>query len=197
MHERMAPYLADFDVLDFHCQALVAELKSVEPNLSKYFTSKDFGFEPDLRACFQLFCDAQPDSSIRFCRFLDQLAIVAIARVPTGTLGSKDVHFPKSWASGIRSMETVRISCHPSAHVRFYAVEYGVFEYLSTRPAIGVQVHQRGELDEILPLALNVACDSPEFKISQDNLTKILGYCFEHGISANSKGGLLGKGTCW
>jgi hypothetical protein len=197
VHERMAPYLVDFDVLNFHCQALVAELKSVEPNLSKYFTSNFSGFELDLSACFRLFCDTQPDNSIRFCKFLDQLAIVVIARVPTGTLGSREVGFPESWSSQLRSMENVQISCHPSAHVRFYAVEYGVYEYLSTRPAIGVQVHQHGERDEILPLALHVVSDSPQFKISQDNLTKILGYCFEHGISANSKGGLLGKGTCW
>jgi hypothetical protein len=204
IQERMAPYLAGFDLLDFHCQTLVAELKSVEPNMSKYFTSKESGFELDIRACFRLFWIAPPSNSIRFCRFLDQLAIVAVARVPTGTLGSTRVFFLASWGfalrgSALRGRTSIVVTNHPSECLQFHAAGYGLYEYLSTRPTIGVQLDNDIERDGILLFALQVVGGIEEFyKASEDRMMKTLGYCFEHfGISANTKGWLSGKGTCW
>jgi hypothetical protein len=211
IQERMAPYLAGFDLLDFHCQTLVAELKSVEPNVSKYFASEESGFELDVHACFRLFWIAPPSNSIRFCRFLDQLAIVAVARVPIGTLGYTRVSFLTISHFGSRTIPSSLVSNHPSECLQFYAAEYGLYEYLSARPAIDVQFDRSGhqgfdrsgyqgfDRDGILLFALQVVGGSRgHYKASEDRMTKTLGYCFEQcGISANTKGGLRGKGTCW
>jgi len=203
IQERMAPYLAGFDLLDFHCQTLVAELKSVEPNMSKYFTSEKSGFEQDVHACFRLFLLAPPSNSIHFCGFLDQLATVAVARVPTGTLGSTRVWFLRSLSSRQRFLNSIIVTHHPSEYLQFYAAGYGLHEYLSTRPAIGMQFHRWGyqdfDRDGILQFALQVVGGRRDlYQASEDRMTKTLGYCFEHfGISANTKGGLSGEGTCW
>jgi hypothetical protein len=205
IQERMAPYLAAFDLLDFHCQTLVAELKSVQPNMRQYFTGGVSGFELDIHACFRLFWIAPPTNSIRFCRFVDQLAIVAVARVPTGTLGCIIVFFLYStgFATGIK--RSMIVTNHPSECLQFYAAGYGLYEYLSTRPVIGMQFDRFGryqgfDRDGILQFALQVVGGNKGllYKASQDRMTKTLGYCFEHfGISANTKGGLSGDGTCW
>jgi hypothetical protein len=194
----MAPYLAGFDLLDFHCQTLVAELKSVEPNVKKYFASEDSGFKLDVHACFYLFWIAPPSNSIRFCRFLDQLALFAVARVPTGTFGSTRVYFLDTLGFGPRTIKSMIVCNHPSECLQFYAAGYGLYEYLSTKPAIGVQLDQNTERDRILQFALQVVGGDEIYKASEDRITKTLGYCFEqYGISANTKCGLWGEGTCW
>jgi hypothetical protein len=60
--------------------------------------------------------------------------------------------------------------------------------------------YQGFDRDGILQFALQVVGGNKGllYKASQDRMTKTLGYCFEHfGISANTKGGLSGDGTCW
>jgi hypothetical protein len=199
IQERMAPYLAGFDLLDFHCQTLVAELKSVEPNVKKYFAGEGSGFELDIHACFPLFWIAPPSNSNRFCRFLDQLPIVAVARVPTGTLGATRVFFFASSGFASKSRNYFIVTYHPSEFLELYAAGYGLYEYLSTRRIIGVQLHRDIERDGILQFALQVVGDDDEiYKVSEDRMTKTLGYCFEqYGISANTEGWLFGEGTCW
>jgi hypothetical protein len=200
IQERMAPYLAGFDLLDFHCQTLVAELKSMEPNVSKYFNTRGSGFKLDVQACFRLFWIASPSNSIRFCKFLDQLAIAAVARVPTGTFGYTTVFFISRSDFAARRIQSMDVSNHPSECLQFYAAGYGLYEYPSTRPAIGVQLDKHIERDEILQFALQVVLGGEEdfYKTSEDRIIKTLGYCFEqHGISANTKGGRWKNGTCW
>jgi hypothetical protein len=78
-------------------------------------------------------------------------------------------------------------------------MQYGLYEYFLRNTADGVVEphHRHRERDEILGFALRTAGDSTYFNITQDRLTKTLGYCFEHGISANSCGGFSGTASCW
>ena len=146
------------------------------------------------------FLDLESLDSTRFCGFLDQLACVVIARVPAEKTGSILADLPRSWSRNSRILQSVSVTdCHPSTYIRFYAMKYGLYEYFLGNTADGVVEphHRHRERDEILSFALSTVSWPSVFSIIQDRLAKTLGYCFEHGISANSRGGFLGTASCW
>jgi hypothetical protein len=106
--KRMAPHLVGFDMLNFHCQSLVAELKSIDVDEHPYFTNEDSYFETDLEQCLNFFSDLESPDSTRFCNFLDQLACVVIARVPAERTGSISTNLPISWSRSSRNLEGVK-----------------------------------------------------------------------------------------
>jgi hypothetical protein len=197
--EKIAPHLVDFDIFDFHCQSFVAELKSLEPD-DHYFTRDHSQFGLDIEQCVKQFSNSEPDNSARFYSFLDQLAGVVTARLPAERKGSISTYLPTSWSYNTRSMNPVTITdCHPSTYIRFYAIEYGLYEYLLRDEAESLmEPHYRHrERNESLVFALQTISYPLWFNASQDRQAKILGYCFENGISANSHGGFSRTASCW
>jgi hypothetical protein len=205
--KRMASHLVDFDILNFHCQSLVAELKSVDVDELYYFTkgNRHFhvsgsSFTTDLEQCLTLLSDSESPDSTRFCSFLDQLPCVDIARAPAERTGLISAYLPGSWSYSSRTLQPVNVlDCHPSMQIRFCAMKYGLYEYFLRNTADGVvELHHRHlERDEMLSFALTTVSNPYYFSIIQDRLVKTLGYCFEHGISANSCGGFSRTPSCW
>jgi hypothetical protein len=191
--ERMAPHLVDFDMLDFYCQSLVAELKSTE--LNAYVL--DVLVRNDLRCCMELFFRSEPPESARFCSFLDQLVSVVTARVPAGRTGTISAALRQEiFGDQKYQVRVSNFNCHPSTQIRCYAVKYGLYEYFSRNAAACVVgPHRHREPDEVLAFAIEAAWHL--VSVSVDRQVKTLGYCFEHGISANSRGGFSGTASAW
>ncbi|KAF4630923.1 hypothetical protein G7Y89_g7210 [Cudoniella acicularis] len=183
--ERMAPCLVGFDIPDFYCQSLVAELKSINLDWSEYSMNKNSTFFYDISDRVRLYSYEIRNSS-RLYNFLNQVADTAIANVPTG---------PTGYASAYMSIPLWEvpidyIKCHPSAYIPILAVTFGMYEYLSTISIVSIQSLSRGEYDKVIMFALQNLQ-----KPNSRNLVKILGYLFEYGISANSRHGFQ-RYTC-
>ncbi|KAI9768161.1 MAG: hypothetical protein M1840_004991 [Geoglossum simile] len=198
IQEEMAPHLVGFDGFDFCCQALTAELKSTDHE-DYYFTSMESRFGFDIQGRISAFTSLEPPNSARFYSFLDDIARIVSAQVLAERKGFVSFFLPGQWSCRITHAIIISITdYHPSMHIRFYAAQYGLYEYLLGSAADGaVEPRRHREHDETLGFALTVAHGFPSTYFSLDRFLKTLGYCFENGIAANSRGGHWGPVTYW
>jgi hypothetical protein len=184
-------------MFDFYCQSLEAELKSIELDERHFFILSRSDFQNELDNCMKLFYHLEPPESARFYSFLDRLVSVVAARVPAVRIGSIGLFIPeKIHCDGIRILNVGHFDCHPSTQIRYYAIKYGLYEYFSRNAAAGVVgLRRHREPDIVLPLTLEGGLECGD--LSVDRLVKTLGYCFEHGISANYSGSFLRDASYW
>jgi hypothetical protein len=194
IQDRMAPYLVGFDALDFHRQALLAELKSIGWTEEYYIEHGRFGFQSDVEISMQLFTHSRSSDSARFCIFLDQLALIVNSQLPPGKKGYVEVYMPFTWGVDSRGIQTAKVQSHPAAQIRFLAAMYGIYEYMEWKPIESV-TQESHEKDEMLAFVQNPA--TYRISIPQDRLVKTIVYCFEHGISANCNTIFSGIGSYW
>lgn len=204
IRQAMAPDVDGFDFVSFRSQSLVAELKVLELG-EAYFTQDYRGpssrFVFDLERYVMHDCDLAGGGS-RLCDILIQLINMVNKRVEEDKTASWVIYRRSSLQ--IRNSDRINyemnsIVRHPSMQVRFCAMKYGVYQFLSTDIATGLKLCPDQELDEIFGVALFSSNGLPlgVGRIPASRLVKVIVYGFENGVSVNSSGGFKGSTSCW